>query len=283
MKKGIQLVLLLIVLIVFGSELFLNRVKFQDFVKEFVKTPLPKTVSYQTVVEQKKDVVPPEPTKSRQKQITKPPSLAPQTSPASITSPAFPIEFNLSVPFTSQAPGGNWDIEAKESCEEASLLMVKSFYEGVTSEVISSSDAKSEMLKIIAFEMQTFGYFEDTTADQTATIAEQFLGYPTSDVIENPSVDQIKQALVNGNPVIVPAAGRMLNNPYFQTPGPVYHMFVIRGYTKDNQFIVNDPGTKHGQSYLYPIETVMNAMHDWNDGGEIQEGKKAVLIIYPNN
>ena len=280
MKKIKQRVLGLILVVVLAVVLLLNRTAIAEVMRSWTKPALPKTVSYQNIVEQKKDVVPTEPITSPKKQI---PTLSSTTSPTSSASlSSLPLEFNLSVPFTSQAPGGNWDIEAKESCEEASLLMVKSFYEGATNEVIPSDVAKSEMLKIIAFEMQTFGYFEDTTADQTATIAEQFLGYPSSDVIENPTVDQIKQALVNGNPVIVPAAGRMLNNPYFQNPGPIYHMFVVRGFTKDNQFIVNDPGTKRGQSYIYPIETVMNAIHDWNNGGEMTAGKKVVLIIYPN-
>jgi hypothetical protein len=81
--------------------------------------------------------------------------------------------------------------------------------------------------------------------------------------------------------VIVPAAGRLLGNPYFTAPGPIYHMLILRGYTASNQFISNDPGTKRGESYVYSVDTIMNAMHDWNNGEEITEGAKRVLVVYP--
>jgi hypothetical protein len=190
-----------------------------------------------------------------------------------------PASINLAVPFTPQAPHANWDYPYKEACEEASVYMVSQYYEGVDEGLIDADVADEEMLKIVAFEEGLFGYYEDTTVDQTGIFAELMYGFSV-ETIQNPTVDDIKQQLAQGRPVIVPAAGRLLGNPYFTAPGPIYHMVVIRGYTEDDQFIVNDPGTKRGEAYLYDFDTLMSAMHDWNGGEEITEGQKTVLVLY---
>jgi len=146
--------------------------------------------------------------------------------------------------------------------------------------LVDPQTAEDELQKIVAFENSIFGFFEDTTSEQTAIFTEQLYGYTDIDIIENPTVEQIKENVSAGFPVIVPSAGQLLGNPYFTSPGPEYHMLVIRGYTK-HQFIVNDPGTRRGEAYLYDIDTIMNAMHDWNGGGPITEGRKAIIVIHP--
>jgi len=191
-------------------------------------------------------------------------------------------EINLAVPFTSQAPTGNWEEPFQDSCEEASVLMVHEYYAGNTFAVIDPKNAETSLQKIVDLENKLFGYFIDTTVSETATFAEKMYGYGKSEIVENPTVDQIKTYLNKGEPVLVPAYGRALKNPYFVAPGPVYHMLVIRGYTKDNKFITNDPGTKHGQGYVYSFDTIMNAMHDWNEK-DILTGKKAILVLHPAN
>lgn len=191
-----------------------------------------------------------------------------------------PASVNLAVPFTSQAPHGVWAMPYKEACEEASLYMAHAFFDGVLTSTIDPDTADQDLVKMVEFENDLFGYFEDTTAEQTALIAEMYYGYQTL-LIEDPTVEQIKEQLALGRPVIVPAAGQLLGNPYFTAPGPLYHMLILRGYTASNQFIANDPGTKRGEAYVYDIDTMMNAMHDWNNGGEITEGRKVVLVVYP--
>ena len=186
---------------------------------------------------------------------------------------------NLAVPFTSQAPHANWDYPNKEAGEEASVFMVASYFEGVADSVIASEVADERLLELIAFEEEVFGYYEDTTVEQTALLAEMVYGYQTL-IIENPTVESIKEQLQLGRPVIVPAAGRELGNPYFTAPGPVYHMLVIRGYTVDGQFITNDPGTRRGETFLYPFDTLLGAVHDY-DEDDILTGAKRVLVMYP--
>ena len=193
---------------------------------------------------------------------------------------ALPVSMNLAVPFTSQAPQGNWDEPYQEACEEASVYMVHAYFTGVDEGKIPSDTADQDLLKIVEFEMELYGFYKDTTAEQTGMFAELMYGH-TYQILTNPTVEDIQRKLVQGHPIIVPAAGRLLGNPYFTAPGPLYHMLVIRGYTDDGQFIVNDPGTSRGEAYLYDFDTVMNAMHDWNDGGEITEGNKVVLVLSP--
>ncbi len=192
-----------------------------------------------------------------------------------------PESFDLAVPFTSQAPYAAWDAVHKEACEEASLSMVHAFYEGVSGGKIEAAKAEQRIQEIVAFERKTFGFFEDTDAEQTAQIAREFYGYQKIEILIDPSVEDIKRQLVAGRPVIVPSAGRLLGNPFYNQPGPIYHMLVLRGYTK-TKFITNDPGTRRGEGYQYSFDVVMQAMRDWNNG-DVLNGRKVVLVIYPNS
>ncbi len=200
-----------------------------------------------------------------------------ETTPPTTSNTTLPAEFNLAVPFTSQAPKSIWDEVHEETCEEASSLMAAYYYDGASGK-IDPDTAEAALLKIVAFENSYFGYYKDTTASQTANLIEAYF-HLTSDVLQDPTVDDIKTALVAGHPVIVPAAGRQLGNPNFTGEGPLYHMFVVKGYTKTG-FIVNDPGTRLGADYFYTFDVVMNAMHDWNDG-DVANGAKVIIVVKP--
>ena len=186
-----------------------------------------------------------------------------------------PAEFNLAVPFTSQAPYADWNLPYKEACEEASVAMVDAFYTGRT---FNQASATTEILSVVEWENTTFGYYEDTTAEETARILRERYGYKNVRVVADPTVDMIKCEIAQGRPVILPAAGQLLGNRYFRQPGPVYHMLVVRGWTKDGMIITNDPGTKRGEGYLYKPETLMNAVHDWN-GGDMYNGRKVMIVV----
>lgn len=198
-----------------------------------------------------------------------------ESTPASTNS--LPAEVNLAIPFTPQAPHANWSLPYKEFCEEASVFMAMQYIRG---QAIPNADvADQELLKIGAFEEEYFGYLEDTTAKETATVITEYFGYPNVQLVENPTAQQIREAVAAGKPVIVPAAGRLLGNPYFQTPGPLYHMFVVKGYTSDGRFIVNDPGTRRGADFVYSETTIMNAIHDWRDDQQIELGRKVIIVV----
>lgn len=136
--------------------------------------------------------------------------------------------------------------------------------------------AEAGLQEIIAWEKENLGFFESTTAQETVKIISEMLNLQAQ-IIENPTVDEIKRYIFENKLVIVPAAGRELGNPFFKQPGPLYHMLVIRGYTK-TQFITNDPGTRRGESYPYDFETILSANHDW-DSGDVSNGGKVMIVI----
>ncbi|MBU2613514.1 C39 family peptidase [Patescibacteria group bacterium] len=190
-----------------------------------------------------------------------------------------PVEANLDVPFTTQAPYANWDMPYQEACEEASAIMVDAFYRGESGEM-DALTADTAIQKMVAFQKATLGFYEDTTAEQTATVIKDYFGY--GDVVVRPfsSSDDLKRIIALGYPVIVPMAGKLLNNPNFRDGGPIYHMLVIRGYAS-NYFITNDPGTRKGEGYTYGAATILNAAHDWN-GGDVANGQRVMIVVVPN-
>ena len=128
------------------------------------------------------------------------------------------------------------------------------------------------------FELQRFGYHKDTTAEETAVILKEFYKINGVKVVYDPAVADIKSALNEKKVIIIPAAGRKLGNPYFRQPGPLYHMLVIKGYTKEGNFVTNDPGTRRGADFIYDPGVLMNAIHDWN-GGDVDQGRKVMIVV----
>ncbi len=188
--------------------------------------------------------------------------------------PDAPIQFNLKIPFTSQAPHANWDMPYQEACEEASILMSLWFING--DEAKTKEEADAAILELVAWQEATFGYYKDTTVEETLHVMHDRFGLTDAYSIDDPTIEQIQNAIALGYPVIVPAAGRHLDNPNFTGEGPLYHMLVIRGYT-ETEFITNDPGTRRGEQFRYNKEHLMSVIHDWN-GGDVDNGKRAVII-----
>lgn len=190
------------------------------------------------------------------------------------TTTPIPDELNLDVPFTSQAPEAIWDQTHEEACEEAAILMANRYFKGLA--INGPEDAEEGISEIIAWEKENLGFFESTTAKETVRIIEEFLSLK-AEIIKDPSVSQIKEAINDNKLVFVPASGRDLGNPFYKSPGPLYHFLLIKGYTKD-KFITNDAGTKRGANYPYLFFTVLNANHDWN-GGDVLNGKKVMILL----
>lgn len=187
-----------------------------------------------------------------------------------------PSEINLAVPFTVQAPNANWDEVHQEFCEEASVLMAASYIKGW--DIPDADTADSKMFEIKTFEEGRFGYYKDTTAEETAIIIREFYGIEKVKVVYDPTIEDIKKALNEKKVIIAPAAGRQLGNPYFRQPGPLYHALVIKGYTREGNFITNDPGTRRGADFIYNPNVLLNAIHDWNSG-DVDHGRKVVIIV----
>ncbi len=147
---------------------------------------------------------------------------------------------------------------------------------------LSLQTAEDEVQAMVA-DMSADGLGYDVNVEELATVAEK-RGL-NAEVDTDVSEVNLKRHLAAGNPVIIPAAGRMLGNPYFSGEGPWYHMLVVTGYKEGvfgTKFITNDPGTKRGEGFEYSSSTLLNAIHDWTGVKEdIAQGRKAVLIVKP--
>lgn len=187
-----------------------------------------------------------------------------------------PAELNLAIPFTSQAPTGNWDALHEEACEETSVVMAARFLQSRT--ITDANDAETAIQELTSYVADTMHLPVDITAKETVQLMNQFYGFH-AETKTNFTWDDVKQALAQGYPVLIPAAGQQLGNPYYTAPGPVYHMLVIKGYTA-KKIITNDSGTKRGANYQYTYDTIMKAAHDWNDG-DVTHGQKVMIIVKP--
>lgn len=197
--------------------------------------------------------------------------------PLASASRDIPASADIPVPFTPQAPHANWDALHEETCEEASLLMADYYLRGKT---FTPDIAEKELQDIVKWQTD-HGYPYDVTVSELAVAARDYLGrkakvYTGSDV----TIENIKVLLAAGYPVIIPAAGQDLGNPYFSGDGPPYHMLILRGYTRFGNFIANDPGTRRGEEYSYDQDVIVNVIHDWTGDKEtIRQGPKAMLVI----
>jgi uncharacterized protein YvpB len=188
---------------------------------------------------------------------------------------ALPPAVQLEVPFTSQAPFKNWDEPYQNACEETSLLTLLHYLDNVpfTQELADQ--------EIVAFTRQTqsMGYGISITLEQLAEISRSLYPNYEPTLYTDVTEQSLKQLLAQGKPVIIPTAGKILNNPFYSGGGPYYHMLVVTGYDQ-TYFYTNDVGTGHGERYPFTHEVLIDAIHDWAGQDEkILEGKKIMMTL----
>jgi len=194
------------------------------------------------------------------------------------TIPTYADSINLDIQFYAQAPYADWSMPYQEACEEASLILAYNFVSGID---MTKEEFHQELLDLIDWETSYFGSYEHTTIAQTAEMLSQYYGFGSWKILENPTIDDLKNEIANGNPIVAPFAGRLLGNPNYTGLGPLYHMMVLKGFDSEN-IITNDVGTRNGHNYQYPYDVLMNALHDWDDI-DITSGAKNVLVLISKN
>src|SRR4030043_2130038 len=86
-----------------------------------------------------------------------------------------PKKVLLNVPFTSQAPFGNWqDVREQNGCEEASLLMVISWARG---EDLSPETAAREIQNMSDYHLKAHGHFHDLSNADTLQLLNDYFNY----------------------------------------------------------------------------------------------------------
>ena len=189
-----------------------------------------------------------------------------------------PAEQQLEVPFTSQAPAGNWLEPWQNACEETSIIMVSNYFSG---DEVTIAQARQQILDIFKLKNAEFGKSPD---ESMALIAEVVNGASlgwTAKVVENPSLEDLKQEVAAKRPIIVPVDARQLTGTDYA--GEVkYHVMVISGYDDTvGQFIVQDPGSSQGKDFRYGYTDLYDAIHDYLQRDQAS-GVKRVLFTAPN-
>lgn len=186
-----------------------------------------------------------------------------------------PEQINLDVPFYPQAPDADWGMPWQEACEEASLILA---YYYATNQSLSKAEFKDHIWGLVEWQNKNFGDYIHSSTSQNAEMLKGYFEYDNFEIIENPTIEDMKRELAAGHPIVAPFAGRLLENPFFTAPGPYYHVFVIKGYDGKN-FIVNDVGTRRGENFMYSYENILSSLHDYDVDKDINDGDKRIIIL----
>lgn len=188
---------------------------------------------------------------------------------------ALPSEKVIDVPFTAQAPAGDWSEPWQNACEETSIYMVSSFYEG---DEIKKTEAIQRIHAIFVMKQKELQISKDESLQTIAELITTLELPLKTRIVYDPTIDDLKAELVLGNPIIVPVYAPELSPNYTAAEGADYHVIVLTGYDDaDSVFVINDPGMTDGEGVRIPYDVLMNAIHDLNIK-DYQAGKKAVLF-----
>ncbi len=187
---------------------------------------------------------------------------------------------NLEVPFISEAPEKIWSGPWLNGCEEASVAMVDNFYIGKNK--VSAKDAAALMNKLFAWQNKIYKSNANSNATKTVEmILKNNLSFKTQ-IIRNPTLEQIKDELRANRPVISLHYGLDLKNPdlVFRRDGSAYHMFVIKGFDDNtDEFIVHDNGShKNGIDFRYKYDILMSSLRDYNHKTDKTEKPGTVIF-----
>lgn len=188
---------------------------------------------------------------------------------------------NLTVPFTSEIPDGRWVKPWNNACEEAAIVMVEQYYAG--KEKITKTEAKNLMIPLFKIEDKIFGSNADTDAARTNKLINEYTNFGAK-IVDNPTLEEIKNELIGARPVIVFVYGKNLPNPNhrWRAGGSYYHVIALVGFDDETEeFITNDSGDHFtGLDYHYKYDTILSALHDFNFTARKANGPARVLFTW---
>src|SRR5574337_1942283 len=147
------------------------RTPISDFVAAMSAPELPSAQAYRPTAA----VVEPPAAKNPTPENLQPVQPSSGADPLAWTGP-LPASVNLAVPFLSQAPKMDWSLPYEEACEETSAIMVDAYYHGRTAK-FQPDEGDKAILDLVAFEKKLLGFYENTTAAQTAQFIKAYFGY----------------------------------------------------------------------------------------------------------
>lgn len=202
-------------------------------------------------------------------------------NPADAPTPVPPPDhLLLQVPFTTQAPLGNW-AQHQESCEAANLTMVVAYWHHDQSIVIDPRTADASIHMIDAWKTQL-----DLTDTLMGELAQNHFGYDYGIVPNDPQV--IREQLAAGRPLLAEVRTHGLGNAnypgysthYEQTGWSVPHFVVIIGYDSTGVWL-NDPGISKGRGYHISFAQLTHAIDDLDQHHPALSEGQVLLLIAP--
>ena len=193
-----------------------------------------------------------------------------------------PAAVILPVPFTPQAPLGNW-AQRQHTCEEASLVMVNRYLQGDHSgSLIDPSTADASINQITGWKPAV-----DLTTQQVGELAKAHMGWQYK-VMQADRLN-MKQQLALGRPLIVGVRTHGLGNPnypgyrnHFEESGySVSHYLVVIGYESDN-YVLNDPGLTRGKGYHISFDQLMHAIDDLDQAYPDLNSGRVFVVLAPS-
>lgn len=193
-----------------------------------------------------------------------------------------PDKFSLAVPFTAQAPLGQWqDERQQDGCEEAVVAMAMAWAGGEKN--ISRENWRLRILILSNFEKKKYGEYRDVALrDMVAWLFNDYFSYKKVEIKAVSKASDILGELEKGKIVLTPMDGRALKNPNFTGAGPERHMILIKGYDyKTKEFITNDPGTRKGENYRYTEKVILSAIRNYKTGNKLPFGplQKEMIVV----
>ena len=221
-------------------------------------------------------------------EVSPSPSPTVDSTPTPAPSPTpLPAAFRLGVPFTTQAPNGDW-AKHQESCEEANLLMLDAYWKGNRASTLDTNTAENGIADLVAWQVRNWGSEDDLTNQRLGELASQYYGYRYD--IQPISEDGMKGSIANGIPVVLGVTTHGLGNPRypnFQThhlvPGySVPHYITLVGYD-DQGFILNDPGLTPGHGYHVLYDQLLFAVDNLDQQHPNLNEGRVMLLIRPKS
>jgi hypothetical protein len=193
-----------------------------------------------------------------------------------------PTAVILPVPFTPQAPLGNW-ADRQHTCEEASLLMVDRYLHGDHSDALIDPHTADAGINQIT----TWKPAVDLTTEQVGQVAQKYMGWAYK-VLPSDRLN-MKQQLALGRPLIVGVRTHGLGNPnypgyrthYEQAGYSVSHYLVVIGYDTSDNFVLNDPGLTKGRHYYIKFDQLMHAIDDLDQAYPSLNSGRVFVVMAP--
>lgn len=185
----------------------------------------------------------------------------------------------LDVPFTTQVPLGEWnDPRQRDGCEETSLVMAMMWVQGLR---LTPEQIRLNIVGMSDYEQYFYGYFQDSSAEDTARLMRDYFNYPYVTVRHQVSVADIKEELASDHLALVPLNPRIISTTLFNS-ATINHMVVVVGYDDTtNEIIYHDPLHANGAFVRTAQSTFQKAMADYPSGKHIvsKDRSSAMIVV----